>query len=89
MNVKELIQLLEECDPSAEVVLAKDEEGNGYCLLESVEEGFYNEKTEEFFTEEEFFDESDTVEDLSEDEYDNDYSETPHGIEAVVLRPIY
>lgn len=85
MNVKELIQLLEECDPSAEVVLAKDEEGNGYCLLESVEEGFFNEKTEEFFTEEEFFDESDTLDESDDDEY----SEVPHGIEAVVLRPIY
>lgn len=33
MKVKELIKFLLECDPSAEVILQKDGEGNGYSPL--------------------------------------------------------
>lgn len=33
MNVKELIEILSEFDPDAEVILQKDSEGNGYSPL--------------------------------------------------------
>lgn len=36
MNVKELIDLLYQCDPNALVVLSSDEEGNGYRTAYSV-----------------------------------------------------
>lgn len=33
MKVKELIEILKDCDPNAQVVMQKDAEGNGYSPL--------------------------------------------------------
>lgn len=45
MTVAELIQRLQECDPAAVVVLAKDAEGNGYSPLEEIDAGVYTADT--------------------------------------------
>lgn len=37
MKVKELIDLLEKCDPRAEVIMQRDPEGNGYSPLSVVD----------------------------------------------------
>ena len=36
MKVKELIEILSKCNPDADVVLSRDEEGNGYGSLSDV-----------------------------------------------------
>jgi len=36
MKVKELVNLLEKCDPEAEVIISRDEEGNGFSPLYEV-----------------------------------------------------
>ena len=36
MKVKELIEILSKCNPDADVVLSRDEEGNGYSSLSGV-----------------------------------------------------
>ena len=41
MKVKELIEQLQECAPDAEVVMAKDGEGNNYSPLAGYWEGMY------------------------------------------------
>lgn len=38
MRVKELIKRLKIEDPEAEVVLSRDEEGNGFCPLSAIED---------------------------------------------------
>jgi len=38
MNVKQLITLLKTCDQNALVILAKDEEGNGFSPLAGVDD---------------------------------------------------
>lgn len=43
MKVKELIQLLQEKDPDMLIILAKDEEGNGYCGVEAIGTGVFHE----------------------------------------------
>ncbi len=37
MKVKQLLKELEKCNPESEVVMAKDEEGNGYSPLYEVD----------------------------------------------------
>jgi len=39
MNVKELIELLQECDAEAEVIISTDEEGNGYHKFSDIDKG--------------------------------------------------
>lgn len=41
MKVKELIDQLQFLDPEAEVVIAKDSEGNGFGPLSEIEPGVY------------------------------------------------
>lgn len=41
MTVKELIEYLQQCNPSDLVVLSRDAEGNGYSPLESYSEDLY------------------------------------------------
>lgn len=41
MTVKELIELLKECDPDRLVILQKDSEGNGYSPLSGGERAAY------------------------------------------------
>lgn len=41
MKVKDLIKALQKVDPEKIVVMAKDEEGNGYSPLEGISEGVY------------------------------------------------
>lgn len=43
MKVKELIQLLQEKDPDMLVILAKDEEGNGFGGVEAIGTGVFHE----------------------------------------------
>ncbi len=45
MKVRELIELLEEEDPEAEVVLSRDSEGNDYSPVAEVDDGVYEAET--------------------------------------------
>lgn len=83
MIVQELIELLEQQDPTALVVIASDPEGNGFAPVEDHCSGFFNAKTEEFFNEDEFFEEGT---DYQEEE---DEKTKPHGIPAFLLWPEY
>lgn len=38
MKVKELIEKLQQCNPEDVVILSKDEEGNGFYVLDKVED---------------------------------------------------
>ncbi len=42
MKVKELIEILNECNPESLVVLSRDEEGNGYEEARAVNSDEYN-----------------------------------------------
>jgi hypothetical protein len=46
MKVSQLIERLSKCDPNALVVLSRDEEGNGYSELASIDAGFKWSKSE-------------------------------------------
>ena len=52
MTVQQLIELLQEKDPTAEVVLSKDPEGNYYSTLEDASDGHYNNKECYYYTDE-------------------------------------
>ncbi|MEE9446225.1 MAG: hypothetical protein V3V19_11240 [Cocleimonas sp.] len=41
MKIKELIEKLKSCDPEEEVILAKDNEGNGYSPLSNISHDIY------------------------------------------------
>jgi len=41
MKVSQLMDILENCNPDAEVIMAGDEEGNYYCNIESVDDDLY------------------------------------------------
>ena len=69
MKVKELIEKLQQCDPEDIIVLAKDEEGNGFNMLGDIDEAIYvpchketylreltPELEEQGYTEEDFYD---------------------------------
>ena len=46
MKVKELIEELQKLDPELDVILQKDEEGNGFNLCGGVEETMLNDNDE-------------------------------------------
>lgn len=78
MIVSDLIELLQNCDPNAVVILSSDSEGNSYSPLVDCAAGFYNEKNQEFNSEE----------DVYEIELDDGETDViSRGIEAVVLWP--
>lgn len=81
MLVKDVIEMLQKCEPNALVVLAKDGEGNSFSPLDATQVGWYVAESEwdgSFYTEEEMDAEIDS------DEEDVDLNEIP----AVVLWPI-
>jgi hypothetical protein len=83
MTVQQLMELLESCDPSAEIVLARDAEGNSFALAdEDLSYGYFNSRLEEFFEEQEF-DATSTADDVEEDE------EPVTGTPAVCIWPSY
>ena len=41
MTVKEVMEILEKCNPADEVVLSSDAEGNGFSLCEEITSGRY------------------------------------------------
>ena len=53
MNVQQLIETLQELDPTLEVILSTDPEGNGFSPLhDEISEGHYNSRLTEFYTDE-------------------------------------
>lgn len=88
MLVKDLIEILNQLDPNLVVVLSRDPEGNGFAALEDYTEGFFNTSTEEFWSEEEFFDNDgeEEVDDYLEDE-NSEYYVKPHGLPSIVFWP--
>lgn len=83
MTVQQLIELLEEQDPSLEVILSKDPEGNKYSTLEDFSVGLFNNKYSTFTPEEENFSEFYYNDDESDEEDES------LGIPCVCLWPSY
>lgn len=68
MKVKELIEQLKKLDPELEVVKQKDDEGNGFHLLHTVDTDAYYETSNKSYYLEIYYKED--VKDMIED-YDN------------------
>lgn len=86
MTVQELIEMLEQYDPTALVVISSDPEGNSYSPIEDIEEGFFDTKESTYYSEEEFLGVT------PEDEYiedDEDSVKKPHGVPCVAIWPRY
>jgi hypothetical protein len=53
MNVQQLIEILQDLDPTAEVIISRDPEGNGYSpASEHLGEGHFHTKDAEFYSDE-------------------------------------
>ena len=76
MTVQDLIDLLSAEDPTAEIVISRDPEGNAYAPVGYIGQGYFDSRASEFYTEEDFFNE----------DYDE---EEPHGLPAVGIWPVY
>jgi hypothetical protein len=80
MNISKLISELQKLDPSLEVLIAKDEEGNGFSKLETIESGHH-------------FDPEDTDQIWNYDDQDDDCAEDdeceapPGALPCIILWP--
>lgn len=66
MTVSELIDILKDMDPDAQIIMAKTAEGGEYSPIEDVNTGFWDSKNQEVVSDEDFFeaefeDEDDTI----------------------------
>lgn len=48
MKVKELLEILNLCDPEAIVIMSRDAEGNGYSPLNNIGEDLYEAETSRY-----------------------------------------
>lgn len=88
MTVQELLEILEQMDPSARVVIALDAEGTEFAPIEDYQEGLFNSRLGEFYVDEEELEyeyDDDYVEENPIDPKDKNHSGTP----AVALWPSY
>lgn len=81
MTVQDLIEILEQVDPTATVVLASDPEGNSYAPLEDYAIGAFDSKESVFVRD-------DDIEDYYV-EHDDEEREEPNGTHAIALWPAY
>jgi len=47
MKARELVEILTDGDPEAEVIMSLDEEGNSYATIDYVSEGVWNRETDD------------------------------------------
>lgn len=47
MKARELVEILTDGDPEAEVILALDEDGNNYAIIDYISEGIWNRETDD------------------------------------------
>lgn len=86
MTVQQLIELLEQYDPTADVIVAIDPEGNGFAPVEETSEGFFNSRRSEYYG----VDLSETDFNEYDDENDDEESDIPKGSSpAICLWPAY
>jgi len=84
MSVQDMIEMLEQMDPIAIVIISRDPEGNNYAPVEACGQGFFDTKFSEYHEEEEPYDfEPD------DDSTDDDYKKPKGAVPAVVLWPSY
>lgn len=79
MTVKELVELLQQEDPTRIVVLSRDSEGNGYSEARHCDTASFDERDREI-----------GLEVLTQEDIDEGYSEEDvmsHGVPALVLWP--
>lgn len=90
MKVQDLMEWLEEFDPSATVVISRDPEGNEFAPVEELAAGFFNKKSGDAYTEDDIGD-MDTSEDDIDDFSDSDdgYVTPKNYTPAVILWPGY
>jgi hypothetical protein len=81
MKVSDLIEILRELDPTAEIILSSDPEGNKFAPVEDFATGFFDSREQTFYNEDEFFEE--------DPDYLDDEGSSTHGDIAVVLWPSY
>lgn len=89
MTVQDLMEMLEEFDPAAPVVLSRDAEGNGYAPLEEVAMGLFNKKLGDAYVEDNLGDMEGPFEELDEDTEGDDYISPKNYTPAVILWPGY
>ena len=86
MSVQDLIEALEQMDPTAMVILSRDPEGNSYAPVEDTGEGFFDTKFSEYY------DDPDTIDlevNMDEPAIDEEYKKPKNAVPAVVLWPAY
>ena len=82
MTVQDLIEMLEQMDPTAMVVMSRDPEGNNFAPVEDYGQGFFDMKFSEYHEEEEVYE-------FEPDEEDDEYKKPKGAVPAVVLWPSY
>ena len=86
MTVQDLIEVLEQMDPTAMVIISRDPEGNAYAPIEDYGEGQFDTKFSEYYEQEEEFSYDDSE---SPDAEADDYESPKGAVPAVVLWPAY